>query len=73
VHVSGTQTIPASHVIEGCAPFNLITRVPEFASAKSAGCPNNKWKAGAKDVVFSSFTIWVKQGNHVLLKQTMRP
>ena len=73
IKVSGTQTIPASYVIGGRAPFSLITLVPRFDSARDAGCSSDESIAEARDVVFGTVTVLVKQGDRVLLRQTVRP
>ena len=73
VEVSGAQSIPASHVIDGRVPFTVITDVPKFRSPKAAGCRGNKWNVEARDVMFSSVTISVRQGDRIVLKQTLNP
>jgi len=51
VDVSGVQTIVASLIDNGSAPFFVATDAPPMPSAREAGCPNKNW-------VTSLFVSW---------------
>jgi hypothetical protein len=70
--LAGSQTIAASDIKNGNVCFNVTTAGPQQPTASQAGCPNNNWSARITDVAFSSATVTISQGGHVVLQQTFR-
>jgi hypothetical protein len=62
--VDASGTVSGIEPTNGRATFTVVTATPTVTSAEA--WPNPKWSARVKDVDFSSATLTLIQGDHVI-------
>lgn len=67
VNPSGSQSI--DNPDNGRQTIDVTTATPTV-TPKQAGCPNKNWQTSITDVLFTSYTLTIKQGNTTLFRCT---
>jgi hypothetical protein len=63
VNPSGSQTI--NNPDNGRQTIDVTTNTPTV-TPKQAGCPNKNWQTSISDVIFTTYTLTIRQGNVTL-------